>query len=252
LRTVLNLNLYNLIYFFAIYSFAGWCLEVLYYFKNEHKFVNRGFLYGPFCPIYGFGVVSLVIFLNNYNSNVFVLFFLASFFTTVLEYFTGFILEKIFKTKWWDYTDDPFNIHGRVCLLYSLLWGVGEVAILKIVHPIISNIVENIPKTFGEIFISILIVYYLIDFCLTIASLMQIDKMFYAFQFAPVNFLFDKPSSIFSYTKEKAIDKFRTFESFIGKFKFNLSNKYRNNFSVFSYKPFNNVFKALRDKLKKD
>lgn len=122
MRTVLNFNFYNLIYFFVFYSFAGWCLEVLYYFKNERRFVNRGFLYGPFCPIYGFGVLFLVVFLDNYKHNIFALFFLACFFTTVLEYITGFVLEKAFKTKWWDYTDDPFNIHGRVCLLYSLLW----------------------------------------------------------------------------------------------------------------------------------
>ncbi|WP_236895322.1 putative ABC transporter permease [Clostridium beijerinckii] len=252
MRAVLNFNFYNLIYFFVFYSFAGWCLEVLYYFKNERRFVNRGFLYGPFCPIYGFGVLFLVVFLDNYKNNIFALFFLACFFTTVLEYITGFVLEKAFKTKWWDYTDDPLNIHGRVCLLYSLLWGVGEVGIIKIIHPIVVNIINNIPKTLGEVFIFFIIIYYLIDFSLTIASLMQFEKMSFAFQFVPANFLFDKPSSLLNFTKEKAIGRIRHFESFFSKLKMNLYNKQsRQNFSSISYRSLN-IFKALRDKLKRD
>lgn len=251
MSTVLNLNFYNLIYFFAFYSFAGWCLEVLYYFKNEHKFVNRGFLHGPFCPIYGYGVLFLIVFLDNYKDNIFGLFILACFFTTVLEYITGFMLEKIFKAKWWDYSDDPLNIHGRVCLLYSLFWGVGEVGIIKIIHPIVNNIVEHIPKTFGDILVSIILVYFIIDFCLTLASLLQFEKMFYSFQFVPVNFLFDKPSILFSSTKEKAIDKMKAFESIISRFK--LTNKHlRRNFPTIQLNPLNDILKALKDKLKKD
>ncbi|EKQ53842.1 MULTISPECIES: putative ABC transporter permease [unclassified Clostridium] len=253
MRTILSLNLYNIIYFFTLYSFGGWCLEVLYYFKNEHRFVNRGFLYGPFCPIYGFGVVFLVVFLDSYKDNIFSLFFLAAFFTTVLEYITGFILEKTFKTKWWDYTDDPLNIHGRVCLPYSLLWGIGEVIIIKIVHPIVSNFISDIPKTLGEMFIFISIVYFIIDFCLTILSLIQFDKLFYSFQFVPVNFLIDKPSTLFNFTKGKAVDKLKNFESLFGRFKFTLNHRnLRSNFSNKSYKQLNYLFQVLKDKFKKD
>lgn len=253
MHTIVNFNFYNLIYFFTFYSFGGWCIEVLYYFKNEHKFVNRGFLYGPFCPIYGCGAVSLVVFLDNYKNNIFILFFLAVLLTSILEYFTGFILEKAFKTKWWDYTDDPFNIHGRVCLLYSLMWGVGEVVIIRIVHPILNDMVTNIPSILGDIVLSVIVIYFIFDFCFTLASLMQFDKMFYAFQFVPVNFLFEKPGILLSSTREKAIDKIRTFESLLGKFKFNFNNKNsRYNFSYRSYNQLNNIFKSLKDKLKKD
>ena len=253
MHTLVNFNFYNLIYFFAFYSFGGWCIEVLYYFKNEHRFVNRGFLYGPFCPIYGCGAVSLVVFLDNYKNNIFILFFLAVLLTSILEYFTGFILEKAFKTKWWDYTDDPFNIHGRVCLLYSLMWGVGEVVIIRIIHPILNDMVMNIPAILGDIVLSIIVIYFILDFCFTIASLMQFDKMFYAFQFVPVNFLFEKPGILLTSTREKAIDKIRTFESLLGKFKFNFNNKNsRYNFSYLSYNQLNNIFKSLKDKLKKD
>lgn len=247
---MLNFNLYNLIYFFAFYSFAGWCVEVLYYFKNEHKFVNRGFLHGPFCPIYGCGVVSLVIFLDNYKNNIVILFLLACFLTSVLEYFTGFILEKTFKTKWWDYTDDPFNIHGRVCLLYSLLWGASEVVIIKIIHPILNNIVINIPQISGDIFLSIIVIYFIIDFCFTIASLMQFEKTFYTFQFVPVNFLLEKPSILLNSTREKAIYTIRSFESLLGKFKFNFNNKH-SRYNI-SSKPLNYILKTLKDKFKND
>lgn len=207
-------------------------------------------MYGPFCPIYGCGVLFLITFLDNYKNNIFVLFLLACFFTSVLEYITGFMLEKTFKTKWWDYTDDPLNLHGRVCVPYSLLWGVGEVGIIKIIHPIVNNIINAIPKTFGDILISVIIIYFIIDFGLTLASLMEFEKMSYGFQFAPVNFLFDKPSILFSSTKEKAIDKMRTFESIFNKFKFNINNRHlRLNLQS---KQLNHIFKALKDKLKKD
>lgn len=253
MHTILNFNFYNLIYFFTFYSFAGWCVEVLYYFKNEHRFVNRGFLYGPFCPIYGFGVVSLVILLNDYRNNIFILFFLGALLTTVLEYLTGFILEKTFKTKWWDYSDDPLNIHGRVCLLYSLIWGAGEVVIIRIVHPYINDIAMNIPRAMDDILLSTIVVYFLIDFSFTIATLVQFDKMFYTFQFVQTNFLLEKPVILLNSTREKAIDTVRTFESFLTKFKFNLNNRQlKYNFSNISYKPFNQIFKALINKLKRD
>jgi uncharacterized membrane protein len=250
LRTILNFNTYNLIYFFAIYSFAGWCLEVLYYFKNERRFVNRGFLNGPFCPIYGFGIVSLVVFLDSYKDNIFILFFSGCFFTSVLEYITGYILEKTFKTKWWDYTDDPFNIHGRVCLPYSLFWGACEVIIIKLIHPFINNVVMYIPKVLGETLISIIFIYFIIDFCLTIASLMQFEKVFFAFQFVPSAFFLEKSGILLNSTRERTLNKIKTFESFLSKFKFSLNSKYLK--SNLSYNSLNHIFKVLKDKLKKD
>lgn len=247
---ILNFNLYNLIYFFVFYSFSGWCLEVLYYFKNERRFVNRGFLYGPFCPIYGFGIVFLVTFFDSYKNNIFLLFLLGFIFTSVLEYFTGLFLEKTFKCKWWDYTDDPFNIQGRVCLPYSLLWGAGEVLIVNGVHPIVTNVIERIPKPLGEIFISIAIIYLIIDFTLTIASLIEFDKLFYSFQFVSTNLLFDKPYILLGLTKDRTIDKIKTFESILNKFKLNLNNiNYKYNFSNLQL---NHIIKVIKEKIKRD
>ena len=133
------------------------------------------------------------------------------------------------------------------------MWGVGEVVIIRIIHPILNDMVMNIPAILGDIVLSIIVIYFILDFCFTIASLMQFDKMSYAFQFVPVNFLFEKPGILLTSTREKAIDKIRTFEYLLGKFKFNFNNKNsRYNFSYLSYNQLNNIFKSLKDKLKKD
>ena len=116
--------------------------------------------------------------IHNYKNNIFILFFLAVLLTSILEYFTGLFLEKTFKTKWWDYTEDPFNIHGRVCLLYSLMWGVGEVIIIRLIHPILNNLVMDIPGILGDIVLSLIIVYFIIDLCFTLFSLMEYNSYF--------------------------------------------------------------------------
>ena len=113
---------YQLVFFFFIYAFLGWCTEVIYACVNSGKFVNRGFLNGPYCPIYGFGVVAVVMCIYPAKDNLHVLFFGSVILTTALEFITGFILEKIFNEKWWDYSDEHFNIKGYICLKFSLMW----------------------------------------------------------------------------------------------------------------------------------
>lgn len=251
MHTMLDFNYYTLIFYFAFYSFSGWCLEVLYYFKNEHRFVNRGFLHGPFCPIYGFTIVSLVIILDSFKNNIFILFLLGFFLTSALEYFTGFVLEKTFKAKWWDYADDPFNIHGRVCLPYSLLWGTCEVGVIRILHPIVNEVVVHIPRMFGNMFVYALVIYFIVDLGFTLSSLAQINR-FYPLQFASSNFFFEKPFLVFNSTREKAIDKVKNFETVLDKVRFNFNNKRFHNLRNISSNPFNHIFKTLKNKLKKD
>ena len=120
---------------FLIYSVIGWISEVIYCSILQHKLVNRGFLHGPICPVYGFGGLLVVFFLEPFAGNIFYLFFMASIVTSVLEYATSWVLETIFATKWWDYSDLRFNIHGRICLLNSLLFGLMSVVGVKIMHP---------------------------------------------------------------------------------------------------------------------
>ena len=130
------------------------------------------------------------------------------------------------------------------------MWGVGEVIIIRLIHPILNNLVMDIPDMIGDIVLSLIVVYFIIDLFFTLFSLMEYSKLSYSFQFVPVNFLLEKPSNLLTSTREKAIDKIKVFESFIGKFKFNLNIK--NSKHSFSYNSLNNIFKSLKDKLKKD
>ena len=110
----------NILLYFIIYSFLGWCLESVYKTILEKRFVNSGFLYGPLCPIYGFGAVIMILIFGLLPQNVFIIFLSSMILLTIWEYIVGVILEKLFKTKYWDYSNVKFNINGRVCLKNSI------------------------------------------------------------------------------------------------------------------------------------
>ncbi|MEW8957223.1 putative ABC transporter permease [Clostridium sp.] len=174
---VLSYPIYELLFFFIIYSFLGWILEIIYAYYSHGHFVNRGFLNGPFCPIYGFGALSLVLFLDNFKNNIFLLFILGTIFTSLIEYLTAVILEKAFNTTWWDYTENSFNIKGRVCLSFSLIWGGVSVVLVRFIHPYINTLVTNINYPFSKILFYSFFFYFLIDFILTLKSLMDLNHI---------------------------------------------------------------------------
>ena len=131
--------------YFMIYSFFGWVMESVLKTYLQKKPVNSGFLYGPFCPIYGFGAIFMLLFLQGYKRNVILLFIIAFFTMSLWEYMVGWLLEKIFHTKYWDYTENKFNIKGRVCLLNSLFWGFLGVIFIRYVHPFLAQKIDLIP-----------------------------------------------------------------------------------------------------------
>ena len=176
IQNLLSYNFYNLFFYFIIYSFLGWCVEVLYAYKNQKKFVNRGFLHGPLCPIYGLCISSMVIVLDNINVTLPFLLVVATIVISIIEYLTGYILEKLFKTKYWDYTDDPFNIHGRICLHFSIMWGITSVGVVKIIHPLIKYIVTSITPLLSTTLFCLLFILLIFDFSLTISKLVNFKK----------------------------------------------------------------------------
>lgn len=179
---LINIKIYDLLIYYVIYSFLGWCVEVGYAFKHQKKFVNRGFLYGPLCPIYGAAILSVIIALSNFHYNLFMMLLIATILTSFIEYFTGLILEKLFKTKYWDYTEDPLNLHGRICVPFSVMWGVVCLLIIKIIHPLLVSIISIIPENF-RMEISIILLFYLfIDLSRTLKSLINFKDVFYRFQ----------------------------------------------------------------------
>lgn len=139
-----NTILYFITYF-IVYSFAGWLLESIYKSVYTKKFVNSGFLIGPYCPIYGFGAIIMLLTLGFLKEKP-VLLFLASFFIlSCWEYLVGLFLEKAFKTKYWDYSDIKFNIQGRVCLKNSIYWGILGLIFIEILHPFVQAQINQVP-----------------------------------------------------------------------------------------------------------
>ena len=152
---------------FIIFSFVGWVSEVLYVgIFFEHKFVNRGFLHGPLCPIYGFGGLSILLLPQPLYSTWIPLFFASMIFGTIVEYASSWILERLFHTRWWDYSHYKFNIHGRVCLLNSLLFGALGVVIIHFIQPHVMHFLslfsDFVLKTSADIIAAALTVDLLI------------------------------------------------------------------------------------------
>ena len=169
-------NFYELVWIFIIYAFIGWCAEVSFAAVDNGKFVNRGFLNGPYCPIYGCGVVIVVAVLTPIKESLFILFLGSMLLTTVLEFLTGFILEKVFHNKWWDYSDKPFNIMGYVCLKFSILWGLACTFIMKVLHPSIYKFITIIPHVLGIVLLSIIMTAFFIDLGVTVSTILKFNK----------------------------------------------------------------------------
>ena len=166
--------MFDLLCFFIIYAFFGWCLEVAYQAVEHGKFINRGFLNGPYCPIYGVGMIIVTNILEPIKENIIVLFIGSVMLTTVLELVTGFLLEKIFSMKWWDYSDERFNMKGYICLKFSLLWGIACLVAVRIIHPAIAAFVGHLPYTLGRIILLILMIGFVGDMIFTICAIMKI------------------------------------------------------------------------------
>lgn len=169
-------TIYELLCFFVIYSVLGWCLEVCFCTINTGQFVNRGFLNGPVCPIYGFGMVIVVLCLTPLNESWPLLFLGSMVLTTALEFFTGWVLEKLFHTKWWDYTGRKFNLKGYVCLEFSILWGLGCVLIMRVLHPEILRFLRWIPHKAGLVILGICILLGIVDLVATLTAIRGLQK----------------------------------------------------------------------------
>jgi uncharacterized membrane protein len=160
----------DMVILFSIYSFAGWAMESAYASAREGKFISRGFLTGPVCPIYGFGAILILlsskwvsgVLVNSYAVLAFNI-LSAVILTTVLEYITGSLLERIFDCKWWDYSNDALNLHGYICLKYSLFWGILAFFMLQAVHPVISEAGFSIPESAKGYLTAFLLLYFLAD-----------------------------------------------------------------------------------------
>lgn len=157
------MSIYVYFLLFLVYSFIGWAVEVINVSYIEKRFVDRGFLMGPYCPIYGFGGILCYLLLRKYLADPLVLFVMSIILFSVLEYMTSYLMEKLFKARWWDYSDKKFNINGRICLETMIPFGVLGCIVMYVVNPFLIKNLEGIPSTIGIIVSFILFMLFIID-----------------------------------------------------------------------------------------
>ncbi len=167
-------NFLDIMIYFITYSFLGWVMESVFRSICEKKIINTGFLRGPFCPIYGIGAIIMLLFLKRFSNNLVVLFIVSVVVLTIWEYLVGVLLEKLFHTKYWDYSNHKFNFQGRICLTNSIFWGILGVIFVNFIHPTIENLMAKIDIRILIFIYSILGIIILVD---AISSIIKVKNI---------------------------------------------------------------------------
>ena len=167
-RIIFGIDGYEVVMWFLTYSMMGWLVESIYMSFCNHKITNRGFAKGPFCPIYGFGALTVFFVLRPYSDNSILLFFLGSFLATTLEFLTALVMKHIFGEIWWDYHEKPFNYRGSICLESSIAWGFYTLFLFMFLQNIVAAFVAMIPVRAGRVIGNLILIGYIMDFSATI------------------------------------------------------------------------------------
>lgn len=162
---------------FVIYSFSGWCMETTFVSLENKKFIDRGFLFGPSCPIYGIGAISIVHFLGKFSSNPILLFFMIIVICGILEYLTSLVMEVVFKARWWDYSEKKININGRVCLENLLAFGILGLAVVYVLNPFFINIIRSFPEEVKKWAVIIFGIIYITDLIISVSVVLGFRKV---------------------------------------------------------------------------
>lgn len=170
---IYSFSLYELLWYFLIYAFLGWCMEVCYAAFKTHKFINRGFLIGSYCPLYGAGACAVLVLLDPVKNHPFLVFLLSAVITTMIELITGVVLEILYHKKWWDYSGRRFNFKGYICLEFTVIWGICCLLVYDLIQPLVRWPISHIPHSVGIW----LLLIWIIDFiCDLIISTIQATK----------------------------------------------------------------------------
>lgn len=161
-------EIYYYFLLFLIYSFIGWLIEVIGKLIEKHKFINRGFLIGPICPIYGHGCILMILTLSRYKDNPLTLFIYAIFICSLLEYFTSYFMEKIFKARWWDYSTKRFNLNGRICAETMIPFGILGTIVICVINPIFEYLLNLFNFETIKITAIVLFIIYIIDYTISL------------------------------------------------------------------------------------
>ncbi len=169
--------MFKLFYLFMVYAILGWLMEVVIVSIHKKSLSARGFLVGPWCPIYGFGAVFITLFLKKYNDDLWALFVNSFLLGSILEYFTSYIMEKIFKARWWDYSDHKYNLNGRISLTTSLGFGVLGVIVVKIFNPFFMKLPNSMPLIVFNIVMILMFIVFLSDVVFSYIVISRIKKV---------------------------------------------------------------------------
>lgn len=168
--------MYQTLFIFFIYAILGWGLEVAFHALVTGKFINRGFLNGPWCPVYGFGASAVLACLLPLRGNVPLLFLGSVLVTSALEWLTGFVLEQLFHQRWWDYSDEPFNLNGYICLRFSLAWGLACLLVVDFLHPAVLWLIARLPHALGLVLLGALLAAILLDLTATVRTIAKLNR----------------------------------------------------------------------------
>ena len=191
---IAGMTYYQIFWYFMIYSFAGGCIEVIFHVFSVGKIINRGFLCGPVCPVYGFGVLSVFTVVYSVLPDIFhypvekliggddivgilLVFICGVVFATIVELAAGWMLDTAFHARWWDYSNEPFNFRGYICPRFSMIWGLACLLVVRVVQPAMANsLLLRIPERIGWPILGVLYVTFLADFVVTVMIVAGLNK----------------------------------------------------------------------------
>ena len=229
---------------FIIYSFLGWCMEMVVCYFAIRKWVNRGFLIGPICPIYGWGCLLIILLLKRYLDDPLVLFVMSMVLCSMLEYYTSYLMEKLFKARWWDYSHKKYNINGRICLDNILAFGILGLLMMYFINPFVVKMLEFVSTKVLNIVAIIIFVIFLID---NIVSL----KVISGFKKVAKSIHKDSTEEITKKVREILSSQGKLYRRLISAFDFEASEKLIKNFKERVKSKANEVFKNIEKNKKK-
>ena len=174
--------IYTALEYFLVYSFLGWCTEVAYQAVKRGEIINRGFLNGPVCPIYGFGVIAVFRMLEAagegelHEQNALIVFLFGVVLATLIELLGGWMLDKLFHARWWDYSDQPFNLHGYICLEFSIIWGLGILLVVRGVNPMVMHVLSLVPVKVGWALIAVFSAVFVADLTVSVLVMTGLNR----------------------------------------------------------------------------
>ncbi len=175
------ISVLNYVLMFFVFSAIGWTIESVYCSIGNKKIINRGFLYGPVCPIYGTGALIFEILITPlsepFEKRWWLVVIVGMVLADILEYFTSYIMEKLFNARWWDYSENFLNLHGRICFKHTCYWGLFSFIYVYFISPVYDFAINFIPQNIRNVAVGIILVIFLVDLVFTVKATMDIHKL---------------------------------------------------------------------------